>query len=340
MTRPDFSIIVIFHRGSLEPALPSLLAQEGASFEIIGVAPDDSLKVSDPRVKLIVAPDPNPARRRNLAVAASSGKYLAFIDDDAIAPKDWLAQAKAIFEKSPGMAALGGANIAPEEMSWEEQLTDLILTDKYFGSGSGSYKSSDNAHPARPGELHLSNFFLRRGIFNVVKGFNEKIGYGAEDSEMVYIIKKKTSLELWFFPEIAVIHKRREFGWDLLKRNFRFRRQNGRLMALYPDIYQWNFSLLAGMAAFLIGLVILLTAPEIALLIFAAYLFFFFARSFYRLGANKVSLLAPFAYFSHHFSYISGLAAGFLEGLFKGRAAMERLYSREDFAQNKTSGNL
>jgi glycosyltransferase involved in cell wall biosynthesis len=344
MSEPLFSIIVIFGRGSLEPVLLSLLAQEGASLDIIGVAPDDSLKISDPRVKLIVAPAPNPARRRNLAVAASSGKYLAFIDDDAIAPKDWLARAKAIFEKSPGMAALGGTNVAPQNMSVREQLTDLILTDQYFGSGSRSYQSSGDAHPARPGELHLSNFFLRRDIFDLVKGFNEKIGYGAEDSEMVYIIKQKTNLDLWFFPEISVIHQRRAFGWELLKRNFRFRRQNGRLTWVYPDMYRWNFSLKAGLFLILLSFSLLIFVPP-ALFIYSygiAYFCAFFWRSFWLLKMSKkwLSLLAPFAYFSHHLSYLFGLAAGLLEGLFKGRTAMKRLYGREDFDQTKTSGNL
>jgi len=338
---PEFSVVVIFGRGSLEPALSSLLGQEPVDFEVIGVAPEASLKVQDPRVKLIVVPDPNPARRRNLAVAASSGKYLAFLDDDAVAPKNWLLKAKHIFSSRLELAGFGGINIAPGKMSWREQLVDLLLTDRHFGSGSGSYQSSGQAHPARPGEIHLSNFFLRRDIFDAVKGFNEKIGYGAEDSELVYTVKKKAGRELWFFPEISVIHQRRQFGWEYLQRNFRFRRQNGRLMFLYPDMYMWNRSLLAGVGAALFALIMLLIFRPLAMLYVAVYFIFFCGWSLARLqGRKRLCLIAPFAYFPHHLSYLSGIAAGAMEGLFKGRQALMQIYGREDFAETETSAKL
>jgi len=338
---PEFSVVVIFGRRSLEPALSSLLGQEHVEFEVVGVAPDDSLKTNDPRVKLLVVKDPNPAQRRNLAAAASSGKYLAFIDDDAAAPPNWLLKAKHIFTSRQDLAGFGGTNIAPEKMSWREQLVDLLLTDRQFGSGSNSYQSSGQAHPARPGELHLCNFFLRRDIFDAVKGFNPKIGYGGEDSEMVYTIQKRLNRELWFFPEISVVHRRREFGREYLSRNFRFRRQNGRLMVLYPEMYRWNRSLWAGFSAALLMLVLLLFFPSLAALYVAVYFFFFSGWSLARLRGRKwLALIGPLAYLLHHLSYVSGLTAGLLEGLFKGRKFLMQLYSREDFAESPSSAKL
>ncbi len=334
---PEFSVVVLFGRNQLEPCLSSLLAQKDADFEIIGVVASEGLKALDPRVKFLVVPDPNPAKRRNLAVAQSRGKYLAFIDDDAIAPEDWLARAKIYFEQNPEIAGFGGSNLGPENMTWREQLTDMLLIDKYFGSGTAAYGNFGEPRMARPGEVHLSNFFLRREIFEVAKGFNEKIGYGGEDSEMVYWVKKKTDRDFWFFPELAVIHQRRPFGWELLKRNFRFRRHNGRMIRLQPDMYEWNVSLWAGpgfIVAFFIFLVFLhhhQTLFYLADFICCYYFWFFFFSLIRTLRKKKyLAFIVPGIYFLHHLSYLLGLSAGTAEGLMMGREKLQQLLGREN----------
>jgi len=329
--RPDFSVIVLFGRGELEPCLSSLLKQREQSFEIIGVIGADVPEVNDPRVKFLVVSEQNPAKRRNLAVADSCGKYLAFIDDDAIAPEDWLFRARTILEENPEIAGVGGSNTGFERMSWQEQITDMLLRDQYFGAGSRAYLKNGNCFPARPGMVHLSNFFLRREIFDAVKGFNEKIGYGAEDSEFVYWSKKKTGREFWFFPELCVIHKRRAFGLGFLKRNFQFRRKNGNLIWLYPDMYSWSWQIPVAGLMILLALILAILNPVSILIMSAIYYLLFFIssllRSSYRVG---LSLLMPFAYFFHHLSYLLGLSAGLLEGMFRGRKRLEELLGRED----------
>jgi glycosyltransferase involved in cell wall biosynthesis len=331
---PDFSVIVLFGRGRLEPCLSSLLAQTETGFEVIGVMDFDPPAFPDPRVRFLKIAELNPARRRNQAVAISRGKFLAFIDDDATAPTDWLVKAKNILETNPDLAGCGGSNIAPRQMNRKQQITDLILTDQYFGSGSTSYKISGSRHPARPGELHLSNFFLRRESFDAVKGFNEKIGYGGEDSEMVYQVNRKTGKELLFVPELFVHHERREFGLELLKRNFRFRRQNGRLIWVYPRMYKWNPSLWIGMSLIPISLFFLLAFPWgflIPLLLAFIYGYLIFFSSYEKSKWNYwLAYSMPIYFFLHHCSYALGIAAGLVEGLIKGRKKMTALLARED----------
>jgi len=336
MSEKDFSVIVLFGRRRLEPVLSSLLSQEGVDFEIIGVVDFEPGEIKDPRIKFLRVLEQNPARRRNQAVRIANGNWLAFIDDDAIAPKDWLLKGKTIFKTRPELAGFGGANIAPTDLSWREKLVELILTDSYFGSGSKAYKISQVSHLARPGEIHLSNFFLKKEIFERVKGFNEKIGYGAEDSELVYQIKRNAGLDLGFFPELFVIHQRRRLGWEWFKRGFRFRRQNGRLFWLYPDMYLWNSSLWAGVAVFFLGLIILLIYPKLFLRLILFYFCFFMGMSFFRLKTDRwLCLISPFAYLAHHLSYLLGLLLGVLEGIFRGRSRIQRLLGREDFEENK-----
>jgi glycosyltransferase involved in cell wall biosynthesis len=331
---PDFSVIVLFGRGRLEPCQSSLLSQTETGFEIIGVLGFDPPSPPDPRVRFLKISELNPARRRNQAVAISRGKFLAFIDDDATAPTDWLVKAKNILETNPDLAGCGGSNIAPPQMNRKQQITDFILTDRYLGSGSSSYTISGQPHPARPGELHLSNFFLRREIFDTVKGFNEKIGYGGEDSEMVYQIGKKTGKVLEFIPELFVHHERREFGLELLKRNFRFRRQNGRLIWVYPKMYKWNPSLWIGMSLIPISLFFLIAFPWgflVPLLLAAIYINLIFFRSYQRSGKKLMfSIFMPIYFFLHHCSYALGLSFGFWEGFVMGTWEINRLLARDD----------
>jgi len=331
---PDFSVIVLFGRGRLDPCLPSLLAQTESSFEIICVINFKEPAAPDPRVRFLKITELNPSKRRNNAVAISRGKFLAFIDDDATAPPDWLDKARTFFELKPEAAGFGGPNIAPEKMSRAEQIVDLILTDQYLGSGSGSYRSSGDTHPARPGELHAANLFIRREFFDQVKGFNEKIGYGGEDSELVYQISKKTGRVLEFIPKLFVYHKRREFGKELLKRNFRFRSQNGRMMWVYPDMYKWNLPLWTGLFFMLTTLLLSIFIPWgflVILFLAALYYSFIFFSSLARLKTNKVLCFSmPFYYFLHHCSYALGIFTGLGEGLFMGRKKLSALLARDD----------
>jgi len=332
-SEPDFSIIVLFGRGQLEPCLGGLLEQTEENFEIIAVVGSEGQEAQDPRVKFLVIPDPNPAKRRNQAVAQSRGKYLAFIDDDATAPEDWLTKAKKILNEYSEIPGFSGSNTWQDKMDWSEQLVDMILRDKYFGTGSEAYQKGGEPHMARPGEAHLSNLLMRREIFNALGGFNEKIGFGGEDSEMIYLAKRKLGKNFWCFPENFVWHKRRHFGWEFLKRNIRFRRQNGRLIWLYPEMYLWNKSLWLAFAlvAIFIGLLFIIRG-WLALIIFAIYyLCHYWIHGIFYLKTKKwLFVIAPFIYFLHHLSYFLGLSAGLAEGLFRGRKRLRELLGREN----------
>ncbi|VVB91313.1 Glycosyl transferase family 2 [uncultured archaeon] len=58
------------------------------NFEIIVLPDHESLPIQ--RIKIIPTGEVSPGRKRNLGIAYSDGKYLAFIDNDAYPRKDWL----------------------------------------------------------------------------------------------------------------------------------------------------------------------------------------------------------------------------------------------------------
>jgi len=297
---PRFSVIVLFDRDRPEPCLASLLAQTGPAFEIIAVIAPGVALPAHPNLIPLEEADRNPALRRNRAAALAQGEILAFLDDDATAPSEWLAGADRLFHAQPELAGLGGPNLAPEEGSAREWLSDVILTTPYLGAGNPTYLAGGPPRPARPGDLHLCNFFVRRECFQQLGGFNEALGYGAEDSEFIYLGRRRHGFRFDFFPELTVTHRRRPFGPAYLGQRFRLRRQNGRLLWVYPDMYAKNPSLIA--ALFLVPLFLISVWIKPLLLLGWAFLYLaaVWALSFQRAKARPWALpLIPLVFFLH-----------------------------------------
>ena len=101
---PDISIVIPTMRrpAALMRAACSALAQEtNASFELVIVDNDpegsaqtavETLVQSSPiPVRYFHAADPGVANARNLGIASTQGVFIAFLDDDEVAPAGWLA---------------------------------------------------------------------------------------------------------------------------------------------------------------------------------------------------------------------------------------------------------
>ena len=335
MAAPLVSVVVIFDREEFEPCLSSLLSQMDADFEIIAVVGDktdeavpegalylgDSGEVArDPRLRPLKVTDRNPARRRNLAAEKARGKYLAFIDDDAFAPYDWLAKGVAFLEYHPVYAGMGGPNLLPKEADARESLTDMVLTAPLLGAGSRAYRGGGRQALAKPGELHLVNLIVRKEVFDLTGGFNEALGYGAEDTEFLHLASEKGHAFI-FDPELYVYHKRRPFGMPYLVQRFRLRSQSGRLFAARPSVYARS----AGFWAALCG-------PPLALALVLFLLVqenFFVAAMLAVLYAAAAPLLSTFSgkhrpahliaspavFFLHHAANLAGLWYGLCRGL-------------------------
>ena len=176
---------------SLERLLASLDAQRPppAPFEI--VVADNGSSDETPRLlaewrragrarSVVRVPEPGKSRAANSAIAASRGELLAFVDDDVVADRRWLVEIWDYFARNDCAAAQGAVDW-PEEARADPRLRDDL--EKY-GTIVRVHQS-----PERPSQrLTGANMVLRRHAFNVVGGFNEKLGPGAagasEDTEL------------------------------------------------------------------------------------------------------------------------------------------------------------
>src|SRR5436190_10121786 len=91
--RPKVSVIMPVERigGDAERAIESVLRQDAPfPFELIVVSAQP-MGLDQTGVRNVVETNRNPATRRNRAASESRGEILAFIDDDAVADRRWLA---------------------------------------------------------------------------------------------------------------------------------------------------------------------------------------------------------------------------------------------------------
>ena len=120
----------------------------------------------------------------NAGVAASSGEFIAFLNNDARPDPQWVAAAMSVFSGSRNVGA-----VASRVLDWEGQKVDYIdaaLT--WFGMG---YKPYTGEAPPRKSEGRKdvlfgtgSAMFVRRSVFEELGGFDEHYFMFFEDVDL------------------------------------------------------------------------------------------------------------------------------------------------------------
>jgi glycosyltransferase involved in cell wall biosynthesis len=124
---------------------------------------------------------------RNFGVSISSGKIIAFIDADCVAPVHWISEGVKMVGAA-GVGAVGGIYLLRENPSWIERgwvLNTPIERSEVTTLVGGS-------------------MFIPRDLFNRVGGFDETINAG-EDTKLSHEIRK-LGFKLLMFRQLAVVH--------------------------------------------------------------------------------------------------------------------------------------
>jgi glycosyltransferase involved in cell wall biosynthesis len=292
-------------------ALDAVLQQKSeATFDVIVVAGGELDLPRDPRVRLLVVPDRNPAVRRNRAAAVATGDVLGFIDDDAFAAPRWIETAAHQLYLNPDVAAIGGPDPAPADSTFGERIADTLLATPLIGSGIAAHQNRQGIFDVEhPHDVALVNLFVRKRAFEDAGGFDEGIGYIGEDTALVAELMKRGTVV--YHSGVVVRHLRRAFPRAYLGQRWRYRVKTGRMLASGAKQYIGNLKIIAFLVACIAVIALAVVAPMLALEVLGIY-----AVSTILLAAPRGSLrfwewpVIPFAFAAHHATYFAGIVTG------------------------------
>jgi glycosyltransferase involved in cell wall biosynthesis len=144
---------------------------------------------------------------RNVGIAAAQGDLVAFLDDDAVAEADWLANLTAAFE-DPRVHAAGGRAV----LSWVEGRPSWLPEDlDWTVGGSFTWLPLKRADVRNP---HGHNMCFRREVFTSVGQFDGSLGRVAgggqagEEAELCLRLKGRVpQARIVYEPSSVVRHK-------------------------------------------------------------------------------------------------------------------------------------
>lgn len=144
---------------------------------------------------------------RNTGAAIAKGTLIAFLDDDAIAEKDWVWELAQCFE-NPGLLG-AGTRIDP---LWENEWPAWLPEEYYWVVGCSYRGLPLTRAPIR--NLSGGSMCLRREIFEVVGGFRIGIGrtskrpLGCEETELCIRAGQHWPQKIFLYePGIRVHHR-------------------------------------------------------------------------------------------------------------------------------------
>lgn len=186
LTSPVISVVICTYNRPdlLKLALKSLINQSLAKrkYEII-IIDNGQLRQTEEVVSQFKSQNPyniicyykesniGLSHARNLGIKKSKGIYIAFIDDDAQLPKDWLKIALILFEKiKPSPLAVGGPEapfVQGKRPGW--------FKDEYYSPTKR--KLGEKSRFLKKGEsLNGSNMIIKKAVLKKLAGFDVKIG--------------------------------------------------------------------------------------------------------------------------------------------------------------------
>ncbi len=175
------------------------------------------------QVKLVKTVNINLATSRNIGLAHCTGDIVAMTDDDAEVFPDWVTQMKRCHAEHPEAGGVGGAVLGADS---DESLLSRIADVTVFSS------------PKTPTYVHTLpgvNVSYKREALEKV-GLQDESLFRGEDVDYNWRIKK-LGYEIFYDPEIKVIHHHRPTLKGLMNQFYMYGRGYYLVRKKWPDMY-------------------------------------------------------------------------------------------------------
>jgi len=143
---------------------------------------------------------------RNTGVEVATGQVVAFLDDDAVAERDWLERLTEAFA-SPAVAGAGGLAVP----NWSTHRPRWFPEEFYWVLGC-SYRGMPTSRERIRNPIGC-NMAFRREVFAVIGGFRGDFGIvgrrpvGAEETELcIRLAARMPEARIVYVPDAAVRH--------------------------------------------------------------------------------------------------------------------------------------
>ncbi len=217
-------IIPAYNEGdNISSCLQSILkegAQAKYDFEIIVVnnaSTDNTREIAAgfPGVKVVDEPIKGLTRARQAGFTVASGELIANVDADTMLPPGWLKTVYKEFEKNPKLVALSGPFIYHDLSK-----ATNVLVRIFYGLAYGSYIF--NRFILRVSSmLQGGNFVIRRSALEEIGGFNLKITFYGEDTDIAKRLHRLGAVK-WTFALPMHASGRRLAHEGILKIGWRY----------------------------------------------------------------------------------------------------------------------
>jgi len=331
----EFSIIIAVRNEltHIEECLQSVFNQDYSEpYEVIvvdGMSIDgtyEHLKKLQKKYNFKIYQNPvlNAAAGRNTGINHSKGKYIAFIDGDAIAYKDWLSQIKKMFEKHDA-TGIGGPDLLPKNSTSRSKMIGQVMTSPVARGGKLNPSTQHSLMEEEKFVDHIPtcNLCLKREIFDKVGMFDEKFVKG-QDLELNYRIRKN-GFKLLYSPIVRVTHHRKHHTKDFTQQIYKWSKAKVAIIkkhgmnGLVSHIYLWPIYFILGFIGSYLFFYLLDKLFIFLLLLFIGVIFYgsIITMESAQLSIKyKEKLLFPFSLFLFpivHITYSLGIIAALVK---------------------------
>lgn len=204
----EISVIVCHHKGDfIYKFVDSVKESIGVTYEIIVITSDDHLAVTGIPGCKVFNGDQYPAAKRNAGARVSSGKYLAFFDDDVEIDPFCLINYKLFMSVNPLCGMAYGKLYNMEHRNRFDEAGGFLTSTGFIWSRAGQNDIDvgqyDHYETILAGKS--ASCIIREELFFKVGGFDEEFGILGEETDLSWRVWL-SGFRVCFVPESVGYH--------------------------------------------------------------------------------------------------------------------------------------